>query len=361
MDDAPDEFLGSYNVELDAYQGPLDLLLYLIRKAEVDIYNIPIADITSQYLSYLDLMRGVNITVAGEFVLMAATLIEIKSRMLLPREQFEETEEEEEDPRMQLVRQLLEYKRFKDTARLLDGAQDEQLMRFPRPALDRDAAAPSDSDADMFEGVSLWDLLTAFSKVLKETRLNEPRVIYEKDKPLRYFMLMVLEALRDQGRLQFRELFVDLADRMEVIGVFLAILELARLKRIKAEQAKDFGGIYLYLGEDDPQLELPDDDALGYAVRPAADAPEEAAAEPAADSGAPAAGGEADLAEAEEAQPEDAEDDEIAAEIAGIDVADVDLERLLDSAGERAGEAEGGLPGDDADESDEEQDCSMTG
>ena len=350
MDDAPDEFLGSYNVELDAYQGPLDLLLYLIRKAEVDIYNIPIADITSQYLSYLDLMRGINITVAGEFVLMAATLIEIKSRMLLPREQFEEIKEEEEDPRMQLVRQLLEYKRFKDTARLLDGAQDEQLMRFPRPALDRDAAAPSDSDGDMFEGVSLWDLLTAFSKVLKETRLNEPRVIYEKDKPLRYFMLMVLEALRDQGRLQFRELFVNLADRMEVIGVFLAILELARLKRIKAEQAKDFGEIYLYLGEDDPQLELPDDDALGYAVRPAADA-----------AGASAAGGEAGLSEAEEAEPEDGENDEIAAEIAGIDVADVDIERPPGEAeGGRAGEAEG-LPGDDADESDEEQDCSMTG
>ena len=115
-----------YNVELDIYKGPLDLLLYLIRRAEVDVYDIPIAEVTAQYLGYIDLMRDVNITIAGEFVLMAATLMEIKSKMLLPTAELDDLDEEQGDPRAELVRQLLEYKRFKDAAMVLGEAGVEQ-------------------------------------------------------------------------------------------------------------------------------------------------------------------------------------------------------------------------------------------
>lgn len=256
-----------YNIELDTYKGPLDLLLYLIRRAEVDVYDIPIAEITQQYLSHIDLMREVNITIAGEFVLMAATLIEIKSKMLLPRTELDALEDgEEEDPRMELVRQLLEYKRFKDAARMLDDAQEERSKKFSRPPLDRGHLGldAHEEEEDIFAGVSLWDLLTVFSKVLKETSLNQPHTIYDTDKPLKYYMLIVLEALREQGRVRFTEFFVDIKDRAQVIGIFLALLELARLRRVKAEQATQFGEIYLVLGEEDSDEELPDDAELGY-------------------------------------------------------------------------------------------------
>ena len=256
-----------YSVRLNAYTGPLDLLLYLIKRTEVDIYDIPISQITAQYVSYLEVMQEINITVAGEFVLMAATLMEIKSRMLLPRETLEDLQEgEEDDPRMVLVRQLLEYKRFKDAARMLEDAEEEQAKKFPRPAFNQETLGvevPENGD-NPFEGVSLWDLLTAFSKVLEETRLNQPRVIYQTDKPLKFFMTMVLDALKEQERVRFYDLFVDLKDRATVIGVFLAILELIRLKRIRAEQPQPFGEIYVCAGEEIANEELPDDETLGY-------------------------------------------------------------------------------------------------
>ncbi|HUS57653.1 MAG TPA: segregation/condensation protein A [Planctomycetota bacterium] len=255
-----------YSVELDAYKGPLDLLVYLIKRTEVDIYDIPIAEITAQYLSYIEIMRQINITVAGEFVLMAATLIEIKSKMLLPRETLDDLEDDDGDPRMELVRQLLEYKRFKDAARMLEDAEEEQSKRFPRPPLDKEALRLEipQEDENPFDGVSLWDLLTAFSKVLEETKLAEPRTIYQTDKPLKFFMVMVLESLKDQQRASFRDLFLDLKDKSVVIGVFLAILELMRLRRIKGEQAGPFGDIYLSLVDGGSADDLPDDETLGY-------------------------------------------------------------------------------------------------
>jgi len=256
-----------YRVELEAYRGPLDLLLYLIRKAEVDIYDIPVAEITAQYIGYLDLMRTINITIAGEFVLMAATLLEIKSRMLLPHETLEELEEgEQDDPRMVLVRQLLEYKRFKDAARMLEDAEEEQARKFTRPSFSMEVLGveQNGNGDNPFDGVSLWDLLTAFSKVLEETRLNQPRVIIQTDKPIKFFMTMVLDVLKEQERVRFFDLFVDLKDRSTIIGVFLAILELIRLKRIKVQQAQQFGEIYLAAGEEISNEELPDDETLGY-------------------------------------------------------------------------------------------------
>ena len=256
-----------YNVELDIYRGPLDLLLYLIRQTEVDICDIPIAEITGQYLVYIELMREVNITIAGEFVLMAATLMEIKSKMILPREELDALEGEDgEDPRTELVRQLIQYKRFKDAARMLEDADEEQSKRFPRPPLDKQALGLNETEQqeDIFGDAGLWDLLTAFSKVLRETGLDQPQTILETDKPLRYFMTIVLGSLREQGKVRFNELFVDAKDRGQVIGLFLALLELIRLKRAKVQQPQQFGEIYLTLGDEDTDEELPDDLEFGY-------------------------------------------------------------------------------------------------
>ncbi|NQT19142.1 MAG: segregation/condensation protein A [Planctomycetes bacterium] len=258
-----------YNVELDIYRGPLDLLLYLIRQTEVDICDIPIAEITGQYLAYIDLMREVNITIAGEFVLMAATLMEIKSKMILPREELGALEgEDAEDPRTELVRQLIQYKRFKDAARALEDADEEQSKKFPRPPLDKEALGINEprQDEDIFGDVGLWDLLTAFSKVLRETTLDQPHTILDTDKPLRYFMAIVLDSLREQGKVRFTELFVDTKDRGQVIGVFLAILELIRLRRAKVQQPQQFGEIYISLGDENPDEELPDNLEFGYAT-----------------------------------------------------------------------------------------------
>ena len=219
-------------------------------------------------------MREVNITIAGEFVLMAATLMEIKSKMLLPKAELDDLDEEQGDPRAELVRQLLEYKRFKDAAMMLREAAEEQSRKFPRPPVDNEALGLEPrQEQDIFADVNLWDLLTAFSKVLKETSLNQPQTIYDTDKPLKYFMLIVLEALREQEKVRFTELFVDMQDRAQVIGVFLALLELIRLKRARVEQAREFGEIYLMLGEDDSDEELPDDEALGYTIETPGNAP----------------------------------------------------------------------------------------
>ncbi|MDA0990926.1 MAG: segregation/condensation protein A, partial [Verrucomicrobia bacterium] len=160
-----------YKVELEVFEGPLDLLLYLIKKDEVDIYNIPIETITTQYMEYLALMRMLDLNIAGEFIVMAATLMMIKSRMLLPVEERPELEEEEDDPRWELVRQLVEYKKFKDAARLLQEREllQENVFDLGADAVILDAADPNLSIRD----VSLFDLIDAFNAVLKRATPNE--------------------------------------------------------------------------------------------------------------------------------------------------------------------------------------------
>jgi len=335
MESEPD-FSREYNVELDAFRGPLDLLLYLIRRSEVDVYDIPIAEITTQYLSYIDLIRQVNITIAGEFVLMAATLMEIKSKMLLPRETLDEFDEDDDDPRMELVRQLLEYKRFKDAARMLEDAEEEQLRKFPRPAFDRSSLPPDvlDVDEDPFAGVGIWDLLTAFSKILKETNLNQPRVIHETDRPLKFYMAIIIEALNEQQRVQFAELFVDATDRQQVIGIFLALLELARMKRIKTEQVTEFGEIYIIPGEEGASIEeLPDDEALGYGRRDIDEQNESIAEAAQAEQAEPpdVDAGQAEQANAQMSGVEITEADNADVYVAGLDDAGTDSEDVDDA------------------------------
>lgn len=238
-----------YRVQLDVYNGPLDLLLYLIRKNEVDIYDIPIARITEQYLQYLELLRALDVNLAGEFLVMAATLMEIKSRMLLPHPPPVE-EAEEEDPRMELVRELLEYKKFRDAAEELRERAARQQLKFPRLA--RPEVPVEEEPAKPLQEVELWDIFAAFRKLMKETLGRLPRTITYDDIPVAEFMDRVVSRLRRVSSLRFWDLFEGRRDRMYIVGMFLALLELIRQRVVRAYQEEPFGDILLQLRPGEP-------------------------------------------------------------------------------------------------------------
>jgi segregation and condensation protein A len=231
-----------YQVDLDTFRGPLDLLLYLVKRQEVDICDIPIARIAGQFLEYVQVIERLDVEWAGEFLVMAATLMEIKSRMLLPRSQ--EEEEEEEDPRQELVRQLLEYKSFKEAAVLLESRAEEQLSRLPRqvPA----EAAPLDPAQQPLRRVELWDLVSAFGRLMRETLALQPTQIVLDETPQQVHMDEVLGQLSRQPRLTLKDLFQPPHTRSRLLGLFLAILELIKSRQIVAEQPEPFGEIWIH-------------------------------------------------------------------------------------------------------------------
>lgn len=229
-----------YKVRLEVFEGPLDLLLYLIRRDEIDIYDIPIEHITKQYLEFMDLFKVLDLEVAGEFVVMAANLIYIKSRNLLPKDQQPpEEESEEDDPRWELVKQLLEYKKFKDIAAHLQEREADQIGMFSR------VAEPPEIAAERPLGeVSVFDLLNAFNKVLK--RLNKPedlKEIFEENFTVSDKIELILKLTSSGVPVRFSELFVGAASRTEIVVTFLALLELIRLKQLTAVQTEHFGEI----------------------------------------------------------------------------------------------------------------------
>ncbi len=230
-----------YRVALDVFEGPLDLLLYLIRREEVDICDIPIVKITDQYLQYLNLMRMLDLDIASEFLVMAATLLHIKSRMLLPPDErpVEDVVEEEDDPRMSLVKQLLEYKKFKETAEYLSERELEQQAVFAR-YVDR-TFLPEPTDSPLTE-VSIFDLISAFSDVLKRVT-GQPREITEEVYTVTDKIAAIMELLKVRSALKFSELFENVIVRAEIIVTFLALLELIRLKKIQAHQPRPFAEI----------------------------------------------------------------------------------------------------------------------
>ncbi len=230
-----------YRVELDSYSGPLDLLLYLIKREEVDIFNIPVGRVTEQYLKYMDLLSEMNINVAGEFVVMAATLIEIKSRMMTPEPEAM-PEEEPDDPRMELVRQLMAYKRFKEAALMLTERAELQAERFARPG-ERPPGTPSAQEGPA--GVSLWALLDAFSKVLDQTGARRPHKLVIDNVPLEVVKTELESRLRSAGRLSFFKVFEGRLTRSRLVALFLALLELVKQQALRAEQAETFGDIEL--------------------------------------------------------------------------------------------------------------------
>jgi len=235
-----------YKVKLDIFEGPLDLLLYLIKKDEIDIYDIPIERITGQYLEYLEAFKILDLDIAGDFVVMAANLIYIKSRSLLPKDQQPPEEgAEEDDPRWELVRQLIEYKKFKDAAVDLQRRELNQEGLFSRGTTQAEAAP----ERPLGE-VSIFDLINAFNTTLK--RLNQPedlREIFEENFTVSDKIELIMKMTAAGLPLRFSELFATAATRTEIVVTFLALLELVRLKQICARQGQEFGEIELVKAE----------------------------------------------------------------------------------------------------------------
>jgi segregation and condensation protein A len=258
--------MGEYRVNLDVYNGPMDLLLYLIRREEVDIYDIPIARVTEQYLGYVGLLKQIDPDIAGEFMVLAATLMEIKTRMLLPKVAPEEGGEEglEIDPRAELVRQLLEYKAFKDAAADLREAAEIQGLKFPRsPTLDETESIP---EIDL-EDVQVWDLLDAFSKLMASIGKDvlDQEVIYD-DTPVELHATDILDRLQREGPLTFRSIFEGRTLRSEIVGLFLALLELVRQRTVLAAQDANFDEINISLNPNPPSGTPGEEDGSGEGV-----------------------------------------------------------------------------------------------
>jgi len=229
--------MADYRVDLDIFAGPLDLLLYLVRKEEVDIYDIPIAKITDQYVRYIEMLKSLDIDLAGDFLVMAATLMQIKSAMLLPKADPDQLQDDDlSDPRRELIRQLLEYKKFKDAANLLNAAADEQRERFPRPAVIVESLkGDAEPEVDM-EQVSIWDLLEAFDFVCKAIGTAPDISRIEDDTPIDLYQIEILHRLQTDGPLTFERIFESRTSRVVMVGLFLAMLELIREKLVWVEQ-----------------------------------------------------------------------------------------------------------------------------
>lgn len=249
-----------YKVALDVFEGPLDLLLYLIRREELDIYDIPIERITRQYLDYLELMRRLDLSVAGEFLVMASTLMMIKSRMLLPVESRAATEDEDEewvDPRLDLVRQLVEYKKFKDSAYNLmrrEALRSECFAYGGEIVVERERPEVGQLLGD----VGLFDLLSAFQEVLNRTAV----VPLGHLEPIRWTipdkMRQIIAQVQARAAMRFSSIFPENAQRGEVIVTFIALLELLRLRHVNATQDATFKEIVIEpIPESVPDSHLP--------------------------------------------------------------------------------------------------------
>lgn len=238
-----------FRARLETYSGPLDLLLYLIKKEEVDVFDIPIARLVEQYQLYLEVLRDIDPNACGEFLVMAARLMEIKSKLLLPREVLEEDEEELDDPRLELVRQLLEYKKFKERALLLERRLDWHRQRHRRP-LDL-PQGEEDEPPVLLGSLSVWDLLTAFHRVEIAIGRRMPHQVVLEDRALEEYVDDVVTRLQAAGDAMtpFDELFTAARSRMEAVGYFLAILMLAKEYRLILEQSRG-GPILLRLRDE---------------------------------------------------------------------------------------------------------------
>jgi segregation and condensation protein A len=236
----------NYKVALEVFEGPLDLLLYLIKKEEIDIYDIPIEKITKSYLQYIELMKMLDIDIAGEFLIMAATLMYIKSRMLLPEDDRPVLEEEEDDPRFDLVRQLIEYKKFKEAAEKLRDKEYEQANVFTR--ITGKETAPLEEGEKPLD-VNIFDLISAFSDVLKRVDEISLRQMFDDRFTVADKIMYLSERLLREKTIKFTELFSEATTRTEIIVTFLALLELIRLKQARAVQEEPFGDIFIRIVE----------------------------------------------------------------------------------------------------------------
>ena len=240
----PDFSQAVYTIRTESFEGPFDLLLHLIKKNEIDIYNIPISAITRQYLEYLDIMKELNLDIAGDFLVMASTLIQIKSRMLLPLPDVEEAGEEEiEDPRAELVRRLLEYSKYKDAAITLSQREllgrDTFVRNFPAPELDEIKPEQEQPDVEMFE------LIEAFQRILATVPAETFHEVGAEGLSIADRINELLLLLQGSDAVEFEDLFTGSVIREQVVVTFLAILELCRLKMVKLSQQQSFGTLWV--------------------------------------------------------------------------------------------------------------------
>lgn len=245
--------MADYRVHLESFAGPLDLLLYLVRKEEVDIYDISIAKITDQYMRYIEVLKNLDIDLAGDFLVMASTLMQIKSAMLLPKAEPEQLDADDlTDPRAELIRQLLEYKKFKDAANLLGTAADETNKRFGRPDTIIEQLKPDAEPAIDIEQISVWDLLEAFGSIMEATGAGADISHIKDDTPIDLYQIEILHRLQTEGPLSFERIFQSKSKRVVMVGLFLALLELIRENLVGAEQPKSSNSIYLRSLTDEP-------------------------------------------------------------------------------------------------------------
>ena len=239
-----ESILPDYPVKLANFEGPLDLLLYLIKKNEVNVYDIPIALVTGQYLDYLDLMQELDLDVAGEFLVMASTLIHIKSRLLVPRLETATDTDEEEDPRDALVRRLLEHQKFKAAAELLHEREIVRSAQWPRPdsRVEDIAGEPFERELE----VDLFSLLQAFQSVIARSRERPSVMLPAEVVPVETRIEELLERLSETEACAFEDLFINTSSRRDLITTFLALLEMIRLKLIRVFQGDTFGPIRVY-------------------------------------------------------------------------------------------------------------------
>ncbi len=229
----------SYHVRLTHFEGPLDLLMHLIRRDKIDVQDIPISHITKEYLSYIEIMQELRLEVAGEFFVMAATLMRIKAQMLLPRRQ---EEEEEEDPREELVRNLLEYRKFKEAASHFAEKEDDRRKVFTRPA----ARQPEGGQEPSLMEVSIFDLVDAFKKVMDDLKKQISYRVEKESHTVEEKIDHIRGKVDTSSEVLFTELFSGETDRLEIIVTFLAILEMVKLGELSARQMKAGGDVWLY-------------------------------------------------------------------------------------------------------------------
>jgi segregation and condensation protein A len=236
----------SFRIDLDIFRGPLDLLLYLVRKHELDVVDIPIAIITEQFLDYLEVLQELDVNDVGEFIEMASSLLEIKSRMILP--QGGEDVEEIEDPREELVERLLQYKKYRDAASILEEQSRRWQDHLPRVANDIPPRR-IDPAGQPIQEVELWDLVSAFGRIVRDNRVLQPSNIVYDDTPIHVYMERIHEQLLTRRQASFSQLFAPGMHKSAMIGVFLAVLELVRHHSVRTEQEDLHGEILILPGD----------------------------------------------------------------------------------------------------------------
>jgi segregation and condensation protein A len=236
-----------FRVDLNIFRGPLDLLLYLVRKHEVEIVDIPVSLITDQYLEYLAVLEQLDVSAVGDFLAMASLLVEIKSQQVLPRS--DEIEDAVEDPRQELVRRLLEYKKYRDAASVLEEQSRAWQQHYARAAADLPDRQRNWAEEPIRE-VELWDLVSAFGRVIRDNVAIKPSSIVYDETPIRVYMERIHARLRERGRLAFSELFEAGMHKSTLVSIFLAMLELVRHDHVRVEQGDLFGEIWLLPGRE---------------------------------------------------------------------------------------------------------------